>query len=99
MAMLRERAETEAVRLDQLAQAATSPEDATAAREAAAALRGSTLAVQADVMLRAPGQAPTAEQLGAADASVRQADAGLTAALAPSRADRPPAAPDPHPRT
>ena len=82
MGMLRERVETEAVRLDQLAQAATSPEDATAAREAAAALRGSTLAVQADVMLRAPGQAPTAEQLGAADASVRQAEVGLTAALA-----------------
>ena len=82
MATLRERAETEAVRLDQLAQAATSPEDATAAREAAAALRGATLSVQADLMLRAPGQAPTAEQLGAADASVRRADAELAAALA-----------------
>ena len=81
VASLRTAADEQALRLDQLAAAATTPEDVTAAQETAAALRASTLAVQADLMLRAPGQTPTAEQLGASDAAVRQAEVGSTASL------------------
>jgi hypothetical protein len=80
-AAVRERVEVTASQLEALAAEATSPEDGRAARETADALRACTLATQADLMGRAQGRAPTAEQLGASDSTARQAEAALGAAL------------------